>query len=281
MLILLNLLTYPTVNVTIVLVIFMIKLDIARHAWPEKAGFVIDRKKGHSKYTLIHFFNSVEIKIDGKRQMTEPHAFIVYSPNTPHFYKSYEPFTNDWAHFDLEENDLIGLGFELNKIYYPGNFEVITKLIAEIEAESFGQKECYEQLIDLKFRELFIKVGRGINLEQKNKVDLETENKFRYLRSEMMSDLSCEWTVAKMAKVVNLSKSRFFTIYKMVFGISPNADIINARIDSAKNMLCFENKKVGEIAESLGYQNTTHFIRQFKGIVGQTPSEYKCSFNAL
>ena len=279
--ILLKTLTYPTVYVTMFLVIFMIKLDVARHAWPEKSGFVIDRKNGHSKYTLIHFFNSVEIEVDGKRVMTEPHAFVVYSPNTPHYYKSHEPFINDWVHFDLEEGELTGLGFEFNKIYYPANFETITKIIAEIETELFSEKDGYQQLIDLKFKELFIKIGRGINSFEKNGVDMETERKFRFLRGEMMSDLSCNWNVAKMAKHVNLSESRFFTLYKLIFGISPNADIINARIDSAKNMLCFGSKNVGEIAESLGYQNTTHFIRQFKGIVGQTPSEYKRIFKSF
>ena len=253
----------------------MVKLSIARHAFPEKAGFVIDRKKGHEKYTLIHFYNSVEIDVNGERVMTAPHAFVVYSPGTPHYYKSYEPFINDWIHFDLDETDLEAFGFKLDKIYYPSNFDIVTKLIAEIEAESFGQKEDYERLIDFKFKELLIKVSRGIKSVEKNNVDMETENKFRYLRGELMSDLGRDWTIAQMAKIVSLSESRFFTLYKTIFGISPNADIINARIDSAKNMLCFGNKKVGEIAEVLGYQNTTHFIRQFRSIAGLTPSEFR------
>jgi len=32
-----------------------------RHAYPEKAGFLIDRKEGYPEYTFLHFYNSVEL----------------------------------------------------------------------------------------------------------------------------------------------------------------------------------------------------------------------------
>ena len=80
-----------------------------------------------------------------------------------------------------------------------------------------------------------------------------------------------------MAERLNLSESRFYALYKSIFGISPTADIINARIYSAKNMLQFSNDKIEKIAAELGYKNTTHFIRQFKSSTGVTPSKYRLS----
>ena len=77
-----------------------------------------------------------------------------------------------------------------------------------------------------------------------------------------------------MANMMNYSESHFCTVYKAIYGISPTADIINARVNSAKNLLEFSNKKVSEIASTLGYWNITHFIRQFKQKTGCTPRKY-------
>ena len=78
-----------------------------------------------------------------------------------------------------------------------------------------------------------------------------------------------------MAQRVHLSPSRVYPIYKKLFGISPNADLINARINSAKNRLINSGDKIEDIAESLGYRNITHFIRQFKENTGMSPGQYR------
>ena len=43
-----------------------IKITRARHAWPEKAGFTIDRPRGLPEYTFLHFFESVQILVNGE-----------------------------------------------------------------------------------------------------------------------------------------------------------------------------------------------------------------------
>ena len=78
-----------------------------------------------------------------------------------------------------------------------------------------------------------------------------------------------------MAEQISFSESRFYSIYKEVFGITPLADLIKARVNSAENMLLFGQKSVAEIASELGYQNTTHFIRQFKKFTGLSPALYR------
>ena len=35
-----------------------------RHAWPEQAGFCLNRRNGYPGYSFVHFLTSVEIVID-------------------------------------------------------------------------------------------------------------------------------------------------------------------------------------------------------------------------
>ncbi len=243
--------------------------------FPENAGFFIDRVNGHGSYTFLHFHNSVEIAMNGEVITTSPHAIILYRPKTPQYFKSNSRLLHDWFHF---EGDLSGIplnNFELDKIYYPSNHEFITKIVAELETEFFDKSNTSEFLIDLKLQEFFIKLDRSIAKSDKISVDKETKQKFRYLRGEMFSSLDKHWSVADMAKKVDLSESRFYSLYKRIYGTAPTADLINARIDSAKNKLLIQDLRISDIAESLGYENTTHFIRQFKAMVGMTPTAYR------
>ena len=75
--------------------------------------------------------------------------------------------------------------------------------------------------------------------------------------------------------MVGLSESRFAGLYKNFYGISPINDLIRARVNAAVNALENTGKSISEIAESLGYNNLPHFIRQFHSIVGMSPASYR------
>ena len=253
----------------------MIKILSARHTYPEKNGLLIDRKNGYGEYTFLHFYNSMRIVLNGKEIITEPHAVIIYNKTTPQFFESKKAIVHDWLHFTGEADSVLFENeIEFDKIYYPKQFDFITKITSELEKETFSEGFRTNEFINLKFHELILKLNRAL-YQQNEYVEKDIRDKFRTLRGEMFSSLGNKWTVQKMAANVNLSQSRFYKVYKTIFGVSPTADLIDAKIGSAKNMLLNTNKKVEEIATELGYDNTSHFIRQFKATVGVTPTSYK------
>lgn len=70
-----------------------------RHAWPEQAGFCLNRRNGYPGYSFVHFLTSVEIVIDGVRTVTPNHACIIYAPGTPQYFIARQPLVHDWFHF--------------------------------------------------------------------------------------------------------------------------------------------------------------------------------------
>ena len=70
-----------------------------RHAWPEQAGFCLNRRKGYPGYSFVHFLTSVEIVIDGVRTVAPNHACIIYAPGTPQYFIARQPLVHDWFHF--------------------------------------------------------------------------------------------------------------------------------------------------------------------------------------
>lgn len=246
-----------------------------RHAYPEKALY-IDRKNGHQNYTFLHFFDSVKIMYNGKLVKTKPHAVIIYDIGTPQFFNNDSPIVHDWIHFKGEIKPILkNAKLELDKIYYPSQTDFITAITRETETEFYSELHNSDRLCDIKIEELFIKLGRIVNSEDTTVVDKETKNKFRYLRGKIFSSLDEKWSVERMSKEVGFSQSRFYNIYKAIYGVSPTNDLIKARTNKAENLLMSTNQKVEDIATLCGYDNTTHFIRQFKGQTGFSPSNYR------
>ncbi len=117
-----------------------------------------------------------------------------------------------------------------------------------------------------------------VNDSSNANINKDTLLKFRYLRNKMLSTISESWPISRMAQEVNFSQSRFCNIYKEIYGIPPVKDLINEKINMAKNMLSYGHLSIGEISASLGYENPTHFSRQFKSITGYSPANYREKF---
>jgi AraC-like DNA-binding protein len=107
----------------------------------------------------------------------------------------------------------------------------------------------------------------------------DTVMKFRQLRGKMFNSLNEKWTISRMAKETNFGESHFQHLYKKLYGISPTADLINERMIKAKHLLTYETISIVKIAATLGYENSTHFTRQFKKEVGMSPAKYRSSAN--
>ncbi len=262
-------------------VIITVNITLLRHAYPEANGLTIDRPNGHGDYTFLHFFQSVDILIGGKKVKTNPGAIIIYDKTTPQYFHIKEPLVHNWIHMTGNLPEMLNkYDLSLDTLYYSENSAFITELVYELEAELYGKRSGREELIQLKLEELIIKLSRSVHGQSIPILNDDSKKKFQLLRSEMLSKLSHHFKTSEMASKVGFSESRFYRIYQSLYGISPTEDLINARIEKAKNMLFYEKLSVSETAEALGYENITHFIRQFKSKTKFSPTEYRKSQNS-
>lgn len=248
-----------------------------RHCWPEKAGFKIERPNGITCYNFLHFWESFEITLNGETFETKPHGCILYKPNTPQFYKCNVRSTQDWIRISgnvAEEFEKYGL--KCNTIYYPRNFEFITKLFRKLEKEMSAGEKYSNEICEAYLHELFITLSREIDANQiQNDINLETIKRLQFLRQELHLKYNQDWKISDMAKMVNLSPSYLHSLYKRYYGVSPVKDLISIRIEKSKTLLTSSSISVNEIALQLGYTNTSHYIRQFIQIEGISPAKYR------
>ena len=84
-------------------------------------------------------------------------------------------------------------------------------------------------------------------------------------------------TVSEIAKLLNLERSYFSTIFKKSVGIPPQQYLNEFRLNKAAKLLIGQHFSVSEAAYATGYTDIVNFSRMFKKQFGMSPSEYKKS----
>ena len=87
-------------------------------------------------------------------------------------------------------------------------------------------------------------------------------------------------TVAKVAARFHYSPSYLTAMYRRVFGVGVAEQIIEYRIDRARELLSSTASSVADIAREVGYADPKYFMRVFKRRTGLTPGQYRDAFPA-
>ncbi|MEG2700460.1 MAG: AraC family transcriptional regulator, partial [Hungatella sp.] len=83
------------------------------------------------------------------------------------------------------------------------------------------------------------------------------------------------WPIEELCELANLEKSQFYAYYQKFFRSTPHADLMQVRLEKAKNLLTNEAVAVSEVAQRCGFLNLSHFSRCFKRECGAPPKEYR------
>lgn len=189
-----------------------------------------------------------------------------------------EPFICDWIEFGGQSSgDFVGsLEIRLNRPMRVSDGDFISGLIRNITAEFYSLSSRRVNMLDSLLRTLLMKLSEtGI---QRNSPQLSTVphyNELVELRSKVYRNPQLKWNVDSMAADINMSRSYLQHLYTEIFGVSCITDVINSKIEKAKELLSETNCTISQVASMCGYDNEEHFMRQFKKIVGTTAAKYR------
>lgn len=82
-------------------------------------------------------------------------------------------------------------------------------------------------------------------------------------------------TNAQLARACDLSVRAFERHFRTTYGISPHDYLRELRIRLSCNALVFSWKSITDIASELGFSDQSHFTKEFRRIMGETPRTYR------
>jgi len=103
---------------------------------------------------------------------------------------------------------------------------------------------------------------------------------FARVETYIRAHLSGKIMNAELAHVFGASLQHFLKLFKENYGIAPQEYIMRQRLTMAQHSLLHSEQPIDDIAETLGFYDTSHFIRRFSKKYGMPPVQYRKKFSA-
>lgn len=230
-------------------------------------------KSGHAfgpamrPYYLLHYIFSgqgVFKTSKGTYSVNQGDIFIIH-PFEITYYEAdqKEPWHYCWVGFEL--NLPIDTWLEEDVIALP-QAEYLFKAIKESDLIETG-REFY---ICSKIYELLIQV-EDRKRANKEMINVYIDQAKNYIMANYMKSI----TIEGLAEKLGLERSYFSNIFKKRIGKSPQAYLVEFRLNKAAELMGLYGYTPGEAAISVGYQDSFNFSKMFKKRFGVSPSEYR------
>jgi AraC-like DNA-binding protein len=93
----------------------------------------------------------------------------------------------------------------------------------------------------------------------------------RYMEQHLHDKIGID----ELTRIADMSRSAFHRAFKEVLGEPPLQHLKQLRLNIARNRITYEGQSVRVAAESVGYESTSQFSREFKRYFGVSPSRAK------
>lgn len=120
-----------------------------------------------------------------------------------------------------------------------------------------------EMQVDFATRMKEIRKSEAVSLHVRKAID--------YIYDHLHEPLTLE----KLADNSGLNPSYFSKLFSKETGVTVKAYIINAKVKTAENMLCYSDFSLSDIALTLGFSSQSAFTYVFRKNTGLTPKKYR------
>ncbi|MGI2297862.1 response regulator [Paenibacillus sp. GXUN7292] len=124
-------------------------------------------------------------------------------------------------------------------------------------------QDCKAWLLD--------QVNDFMSVVNKNKRSPAITEVCQYVEQNYMGNVSLQ----EAASIVHLNKTYLSGLFKKEMGVNFNDYLTQIRLDKARELIVTNQCNIGELAEKVGYTNSSHFTKVFKKTMGMSPLEFK------
>ena len=177
--------------------------------------------------------------------------------------------------------ELEALHLPTDEVLRPIRTDFVPFTINQMRMEFERKNRHWEMIVGHSISLILALVARYLP-DRKSGEDLDPAGevlvKIQDLARRIDDEVGHDWTVEEMAALMNLSRSRFSSIFTKHLGESPRDYLINARLRYSIMLLTTSSLNVAEAADKSGFQSPYYFSRIFHKRVGCPPSQYNDRF---
>lgn len=217
--------------------------------------------------------------------------FVLIPPGFRHTAQAIDQLTYFCFHFDLDEPNFIVQLIQNSPVFFPKMDPInrkirpilgaMVELVSPTTTYSFDDKmqiQIYLSQILMAFNRLIPTKTASTNANQSRYAKIIAETLKSTLNEAILhpiDETSIQISIADLMSSIGISEGYGNRLFKEAYGFSPQQYLSTLKLKWAKKMLLKPQFSVSEIAQTLGYQNASHFSRQFKRWTAMSPKTYR------
>ena len=235
--------------------------------------------KSDNNFRFFRFKSEFFLSSDSGLAQSKIDDFYLKSPGTSLSVeaKSNDAYYDEFVFSGVDAKKLVSLSsIDLNYLLSPLQSQFAESLFSKIQSEISYKNSYWKEVCASYLLELLTKTVRMVDHDLVETMP-DHAQKLRVLRAEIHENFSAPWTINQMSEKIGLSTSRFASLYKQEFKISPTEDLIQTRIDQSKKMLSASKVSIKKVSAACGFESVHYFHRAFKKRVFITPKHFQNS----
>lgn len=241
----------------------------------------VRHENGFSGALLLLTRAPMNITAGGQMLSAEAGDAVIIAEKTPLCYAAlHGDLLYDWVLFDAGSDRSFYQALQIpeNTLLRFGDTAFLSVLLQQLCAEFYASNPKRSEMIDCLLKALLIRIaetGGPISTQQAASNNVPHYAALVRLREKIYANPQEKWSVEMLCSEVNMSRSYFQLIYRETFGMTCIADVINCKMNRARDLLTSTSYTISHIAQLCGYDNEEHFMRQFKKNNGVTPTVFR------
>ena len=150
----------------------------------------------------------------------------------------------------------------------------ILYVLAKLAELEYHKTEYYIYEVLCLLSQLWLAVCKNVQLPTKaidTVLEVRMQKLLQYINEHYGEDLSLD----KLAASANISKSECLRCFKKSVQITPYKYLTEYRLSKAAELLKNTDAPIGNIADSVGFRQVSHFGKCFKEKTGLSPRDYR------
>lgn len=258
----------------------------SRDCYPEAMGFyaaaaghAMQRSPGEHEDHLLFYCvqGSASMEVEGVVQTVRAGMLVLLPAGVAHVYQadSRDPWSLYWVHMQGQGVEaflaplLQGRSWGLLAPGLPP--ALLADWRALLEAGSPGFEPAALQLAAGRLRQLLLQLAWLSSRGQRARSRLDVAA----LQQFMQQRLDQALTLEQLAAAAGMEKFHFAKVFRRLVGQAPLQHFQHLRMARACAWLDAGEESIGAIAQRLGYDDAPYFSRQFRQVIGMSPSAYR------
>lgn len=245
--------------------------------YPAAASHYTFRKHGCREMLIIicvHGKGTYETKA-GKFEVL-PGQFFILQPNEQHKYEAdiFEPWSIYWLRIGGSYAENFCKGSLTKKCYKPNYNKFISEICKHFD-DIYTTLENGYSINNIAYANMALQHVLALlvyRLQENQKDSMSMPEKAIHFMKENLT--SC-YSLQELSVMFGYSSSQFSNIFRKETGYSPIDYFIHLKIQHSCILLDLTDKKIYEVAESVGYDDPYYFSRLFKKIMHVSPELYR------